>query len=210
MNNIKYIFRDFRWTVVNLDVKKHWYVSQISKIYDTTKDEIRKSLSDPRSKLRRWEISESELWDQFSQNLGQTTHKECLTMFHKKDDILWKPYKSIVKFKDKLQNLWFKNIILSDEIQAQGENIRKIWRYDGFEDVILSCDIWLSKYDDVENNTTEIFDYALKKYNIQAEEVIFVDDTEKNCLAAATLWIKTVHAKDSKQVIKDLKKILNI
>lgn len=210
MNNIKYIFRDFRWTVVDIDVKKNGHFSHISKIYDTTKDEIRKSLGDPRSKLRRWEINERELWEQFSQNIWKPIHQDCLTMFHKKDDMLWRPNKSIVKFKDKLQTLWFKNIILSDEVEPQGENIRNRWRYDGFEDVILSYNIWMSKYDDIKNNTSRAYDYALKKYNIQAEEAVFVDDIEDNCIRAADLWIQTIVAKNSTQVIRDLKKLLNI
>jgi HAD superfamily hydrolase (TIGR01509 family) len=42
----------------------------------------------------------------------------------------------------------------------------------------------LSKYDDIQNETTKIFDYALKKYKIHPDEVIFIDDVEKNCIVA--------------------------
>lgn len=210
MNNIKYIFRDFRWTVVKLDTKKHWYVAQLAEIYETTKNEIRESLSAPMAKFRRWEIDEDKLRQEFSVKSWKDIKPECLKLFHKKEDIDWIPYKSIVKFKEKLQKLWYKNIILSDEVPPQWKNVEELWRYDWFDDRILSHEIWLSKYDDVENNTTNIFDYALKKYWIQWNEAVFVDDLEKNCIVANKLWIKTILAQNTKQTIKDIKTLLDI
>ena len=210
MNQIKYIFRDFRWTVINLDFKKHWYVSQLAKIYNTTKNEIRTSLSDPMSKFRRWETDEKQLWQEFSHNIWKDIHPDCLKLFHRKNDMYWSPYKSILNFRDKLTKLWYKNIILSDEVIPQWKNAEEIWRYDWFEDKILSCDVWMSKYDDVENNTTKIFDYILKKYWIKWEEAVFVDDAAKNCEVANKLLIQTVLAQNSRQTIRDLKNILNI
>jgi FMN phosphatase YigB (HAD superfamily) len=66
----------------------------------------------------------------------------------------------------------------------------------------------LSKYDDAKNNTTKFFDYALKKYKIHASDVIFIDDTIQNCEVAGKLGIKTILAKNARQIIKDVKKIL--
>jgi FMN phosphatase YigB (HAD superfamily) len=68
----------------------------------------------------------------------------------------------------------------------------------------------LSKYDDAKNNTTKIFDYALKKYKTQVSKVIFIDDTEHNCEVARKMGIKTILAKNARQIIKDAKKMLRI
>jgi len=78
-------------------------------------------------------------------------------------------------------------VILSDENMPEGDKIRKIGRYDDFEDVVLSHEIGLSKYDDVVNGTSKIFRYVLKKYGLKPSEAIFIDDREANCISAQKL-----------------------
>jgi putative hydrolase of the HAD superfamily len=56
----------------------------------------------------------------------------------------------------------------------------------------------------------KIYRLTLKKLKVKPEECIFIDDKEKNLKPAKKLGIKTVLAKNPKQVIRDVCKILRI
>ncbi len=210
MPKIKYIFRDFWWTVAKIDIQKNGYAAQIAEMYNISKQDVRKALSESMNKFRRWEISESAVWKSFSKNTKLPIHKDSSNVFNKEVDHHFSLYKSIIVFIEKLQKLWYTCVILSDENKPQSTKIKKIWRYDVFDDLILSHDIWISKYDDVKNNTTKIFRYVLQKYKLQSKDAIFIDDREDNCLLAKKVWIKTILAKKPRQTIQDIKKILHI
>ncbi len=209
MPKIKYIFRDFWGTVARLGIR-NTYRRQLEKIYGISEDIIRKAYDPPMDKFRRWEINEEKFWKIFSKNIHLPIHKDSLKLFHIPVKTYANVYKSTISLVSKLQKLGCKSVILSDDIEPQCVKINEQWRYNYFDDVIISCDIWISKHDDKINNTTKIFRYALKKYKLQPEEAIFVDDIEANCDQAKKLWIKTVVAKSPRQTVRDIKKILKI
>lgn len=210
MAKIKYIFRDFRWTVTKLNIKKYGFIHHLSKIYKLPEEEIKVAFKDPMARFRRWDISEDIFWKEFSNNLNKPIDKDCAKVFHTPVEIYAKQYKSVFKFVDQIKKLWYKNIILSDDNHPQIIKIKKLWRYKPFDSTIISCDVWLSKRDDCTNWTTKIFDYALKNHNLKSDEVIFVDDLEANCIAAEKAWIKSIVFLSPRQAIKDVKNILKI
>ncbi|MEM6686490.1 MAG: HAD family phosphatase [Bacteroidota bacterium] len=67
-----------------------------------------------------------------------------------------------------------------------------------FEQFYLSHEIHLRKPD------TEIYEFVLNENNLKAEETIFIDDTEANTKAAATLGIHTWNLIPGKEDIVDL------
>jgi len=74
--------------------------------------------------------------------------------------------------------------------------------------LILSCEVGLSKLRDAHNNSAEIFEYALKKYNCTPDEVIFVDDMPQNCASANRAGIQTVLATSPEAIVTGVKKLL--
>ncbi|MCX6824423.1 MAG: HAD hydrolase-like protein [candidate division SR1 bacterium] len=210
MSKIKYIFRDFWGTVAKINIKKDGYFAKLIKMYDIPKDSLKKNLSLSMDKFRRGEISEKDHRKIFSQNVGLPIHKNISSLFHTPLNKYTTLYKSIIAFVKKLQKAGYICVILSDEWVPQSNQLRKAGWYNGFDDILLSCEIGLSKHDDKTNGTTKIFDYVLKRYKIKSGEAIFIDDVEKNCIVAQKLGIKTIFATKPTQVIKDLKKILNI
>ncbi|KAL7076134.1 hypothetical protein ACQ4LE_004523 [Meloidogyne hapla] len=75
-----------------------------------------------------------------------------------------------------------------------------------FKFVIESCRIGQRKPD------ASFYEIALKKMDLIANECVFIDDLEKNCLGAEAVGIKSVWLKDgdSKSAIEGLEKILNL
>lgn len=210
MSKIKYILRDFWWVIIKINLKKDWYAAQIARIYNLSREEMWKHTKKPFAKFRRGEIDEKTFWKMLSISTWSKIPSACSKVFTTNPKDYSKPNKSIINFIKKIKKLWYTSILLSDVYPPNKDQTKKLWRYDEFEHMVLSCNVGLSKFDDTVDGTTKIFDYALKKYNIKADEVIFIDDVEKNCLVAQKLWIKTVVAAKPSQVVREVKKLLKI
>ena len=70
--------------------------------------------------------------------------------------------------------------------------------YDYFEHVFVSCDIGLRKPD------PKIYQYVLNQLGCHASDLIFVDDRLRNCQAAESLGIRTVHFSSVQSLEQDL------
>ena len=182
----------------------------LARIYHRPRTEIWEHLWAPMNKFRRGEISENTLWKEFSQSINCPIHKECKQVFNQQLDTYASLYKSMISFVRKLQKMWYICIILSDDNSSSVAKIREKWRYDIFVDILVSCEIGLSKYDERLQGTTKIFTYATKKYKAHPKDVLFVDDTAENCVVAEKLGIKTVVAQGPRQTIRTIKKLLNV
>jgi putative hydrolase of the HAD superfamily len=51
----------------------------------------------------------------------------------------------------------------------------------------------------------EIYDYLLKKFDLEAEETVFIDDSRKNIEAASAKGIRVIHFKDASSLAEELK-----
>ena len=211
MDKIKYIFRDFGWVIVRYKIKLAFF-KKISRLYGLDRKIVGPILSKYMYKIRTGKISENDFRKKLSKNLKkpEPIQKDKDKIFAKDIHKIFALNTSIITFVKKLKWLGYTSIILSDIFEPTKKIIKKIGRYDEFDGLILSCDVWLSKYDDIQNETTKIFDYALKKYKIHADEVIFIDDVEKNCIVAQHAWIKSIVAKGPRYTIREVKKILKI
>ena len=207
MSKIKYVFRDFWWVVANLEVKDT-YFDRVNQLYQLPKEVLKEAYSQPMKLLRRWEISIPKFWKMFSLNVWLPLHKECKNIFYRPLRAYAYVYKSILAQIRKLQKLGYICVVLSDDIESQGNKIKQAGRYDTFDEILLSYEIGLSKYDDRMDGTTKIFNYVLKKYKITWAEAIFIDDMKENCGIAKRVGIKTILATSPRQTIKEIKKIL--
>ncbi|NOX70244.1 MAG: HAD family phosphatase [Gammaproteobacteria bacterium] len=76
------------------------------------------------------------------------------------------------------------------------ERESSIW--DLFDGIVISCRIQKVKPD------IEIYQYLLKEHRLVAEETVFIDDTDVNLVAAASLGINTIKFVSSSQCRQDL------
>jgi len=68
--------------------------------------------------------------------------------------------------------------------------------------------VGLSKLRDAHNTSAEIFEYALKKYNLAPGEVIFVDDMPQNCASANRAGIQTVLATSPEAIVSGVRQLI--
>ncbi len=72
-----------------------------------------------------------------------------------------------------------------------------------FDEVIISAEVGIVK------PAPRIYQYALEKLGVKAEEAIFVDDFPENVAAAAALGMRAVHFQDAAQVMKEITRCLS-
>ena len=70
--------------------------------------------------------------------------------------------------------------------------------------VIISAEVGLAKPD------PRIYQLALERLGVQAEEAIFVDDLQVNIAAARQLGIRAIQFQDNEQFFKEIKEITGI
>ena len=93
--------------------------------------------------------------------------------------------------------------IISNIISIQAEINYKRGLFNGFDPIVLSCDIGYAKPD------KEIYRIALNRLNLNPEACVFIDDRKDNIQAAKELGINTILFEDKEQLEEELKDILN-
>ena len=118
----------------------------------------------------------------------------------KKNNEIFKPMKKLVKW---LHKNGIKTYILSNMGKESAISLTKMLGKKNFTDIVFSCDVHMCKPDKA------IYEYALDRFGVNAEECLFVDDTQKNLdsfemLGVTTCLFDCTHMEDSIEKIKNL------
>ena len=97
-----------------------------------------------------------------------------------------------------LQSQGYQTAMLSDVTEYQAKIIRKMGYYDLFNPVLLSYEIG------VEKPNPEAFKILLRRLNLSASFVIFIDDKIENVEAARKLGIDAIQFINPNQLQKEL------
>jgi len=113
------------------------------------------------------------------------------------------PHPKLRKFAKELRAEGIKTGILSNTFLTVPWILQLLGGYRGFDPIVLSSKEKISKPD------PGIYQIAVGRTGVKSEEIIFVDNLEDNVATAEKLGMKTVLAKNSDQIIADIKKILS-
>lgn len=199
---ISTIFFDFFGVIV--DIHGIDELADRAKVYGMTKEEITPYIKPHLRKFNRWEINTHEFRKYLSLDLNKPIPKyeEELFVNTIKNKVFL--YPEMIDLIRNLRQNNYKCIVLSDVYRPDEEFVKQQWRYDCFDDKILSAEVWLSKLDDMENHTSKIFEYALNKHKLNPIECLFIDDMIENCQSAQKIGIETIQAKNPQQVIDEI------
>ncbi len=115
------------------------------------------------------------------------------------------PIEENLKLLPKLKEKGYKLYILSNFHKEAFLEIEKKCEFKKyFDGKIVSYDVKLLKPE------KEIYEGLLKKYNLNPEETLFIDDTLVNIESAKKLGILTIHLINKEKLKEELEKILNI
>lgn len=96
--------------------------------------------------------------------------------------------KKALAFAKELKKKKYKILILSNETKTgMGNKIKKFKLKDIFDEVYCSANIGITKRD------PKVFEYVLRKENIEPEETLFIDDRLPNVEVAESLGISSIH-----------------
>lgn len=141
-------------------------------------------------------ISQEDAYLELS-NLSGVSLEEIKNIFSATDMIDHDVVNIIVKLKSKYKiamlsnarNQYLKNILDKNDLT------------DNFDQIIVSSDVGLIKPDH------QIFELALNKLDITAEETVFIDDAERNITAAKELGITSLLFENSTKLKNDFEKL---
>ena len=112
------------------------------------------------------------------------------------------PRLRVRKLAQELRRHGIKTGILSNIFLTAAWFLKLIGGYRGFDPIILSFKEKIAK------PNPRIYQIAIERAAVKPEEIIFIDNLEENIATAKQMGMKVVLAKNSEQVIADVKRIL--
>ena len=169
------------------------------------------------TKVLSTQVLYTPLWDKFSKGLVSaeeflTETKKQVPEYAEYVDMLWKtenlrkmipPFERTLNLIKQLKEKGYKLFVISDMEEYTIRYLKSTIEgfEDLFDDIIYSCRVGQLKKDG------DVFDLAIKRFAINPEESIFIDDVQRNLDQAQKRNINTFHFTDPKQNVIDLKKM---
>ena len=135
------------------------------------------------------EIDQTELTKQLCGN-DKKLSVLIPSILHKIPDYIT-PNESVIQHIRELKNSGVKIIILSNTIPETEYVIKKLKLEDLCDDIICSTHVGVTKPD------LKIFDYVVKKHQLDTSHTIYIDDSKKNLQSAEKFGIETFLVKNS-------------
>jgi epoxide hydrolase-like predicted phosphatase len=158
----------------------------------------------------------ARVWDNGRARRGEITTKEYVSEIAKQ---LGVDYKTLI-------GAWLKTKRENMEIDKEIEELFVNLKSKGYKLATVSNIIELHNKVRVEKNAYSLFDFAILSFKVgidkpnpkiyqmaidklkmSPDEILFIDDSERNSKAAADLGMKTIRFKDNASLIQDLKKL---
>lgn len=149
--------------------------------------------------LRRGVGTADEFFAKLNKKYGGHITKE---MFIEKTSESYSPSPEVYKLAESLRAHGVRTGILSNIFAMNADVLRAQGSYDGFDPIILSCDVGYAKPDQ------EFYDIAVKRLGVEPSEILFIDDQQKCLTPARAMGMKVVPAMNPSQIVKDVKVLI--
>jgi len=148
-------------------------------------------------------ITDEQFWEGFQKILGKPIPDNCVELATESYRNNFKFIPEVIRLVENLKKQEIKTSILSNIFKFEADVIREHNGYDGFDPVILSYEVGMQKPE------IDIYKLAIEKLKVKPEEIIFIDDKERNLIPARELGIKTVLAENPEQIIENVWDIID-
>jgi epoxide hydrolase-like predicted phosphatase len=193
----------FDYGGVILKMSSSWrYANFLSRFYNLPKSIIKKKASPSLALLQKGIISENEFWERISSALRRPVPKNKGDAWRKCLQNDFHIYPEMTRFVKKIRSKGFKTAVLSNTIESHLGVIRNPLAHKDFDVEIFSCRVGARKPE------LKIYKILLKKLKVKPEECIFIDDLNENLKPAKKLGMRVILAKNPKQIIHNVQKIL--
>jgi putative hydrolase of the HAD superfamily len=153
-------------------------------------------------KFLRGQISEDEFWKILEAEHGSPIGAEDRNVW-----VSWaelEPDPLMVDLVARLRSDGYKLAVLSNATQPSAEIIRNHGGYEGFDEVVLSCEIGYAKPE------IEMYKQVLDMLGLEAQECLFVDDQQRILDPAIELGMQTVLATEPAGTVEAVEAALGV
>lgn len=178
-----------------------WLQAKMLSEYPVSKDDLVQALSGPMIEFLTGRIDNQTYWARVGASLGVIFSKEF-------QDTIWQQWhgaKAIPEMQALVREVkasGLRVVVFSNILEPSATRIRENHGYDGFDALVLSYEVGFRKPD------LAIYEKALEAAQCLPEECIFIDDKPSSLEPAKQLGMTTILAKNTEQVVRDLKALL--
>ena len=190
----------FDWGGVIANDPGDEFLSDLIKSVGASDAQVQEIFETYMKRFMRGQLSEAEYWQELRTKYGLAIHDSISDEFKK-----WRGLaanEDILALAKELQADGCNIAILSNVIEPTYNVIKQAGYYDLFDDVIASCKVGYVKPE------KEIYEIALKRFNVTANESIFIDDKQSCLDPAIRMGFKTILAQSPEQIIRDVRDCL--
>ncbi len=183
------------------DVYFHWnhkkYFAKIAKLCGSNVESVRSALNKNIRSAHVRRISNKDYWKYFCKSLGKNVRYaefEKITIDH------YKPNKPVISLMKKLREK-HKLALVANQTEVVDKVEKKYKFYENFDYNLSSHIVKMQK------PYKNIYKLLIKKAKCKPKEIVFIDDRQRNIVAAHKLGINTILFKNPIQLKKDLRKL---
>lgn len=177
------------------------YFQEILRVTGLSFEEMDQIFTEMWPDLRVGNIDIDSFWVEVSKSAKKEISEHTLEEIHKEHITIDNDVLDLAK---ELKSKGFRIAILANESRTGINNkIEKFNLTDTFEKVYCSAMIGFSKPD------IKAFQYVIEDLRVAPSEIIFIDNLEKNTIAARSLGMKTVLFKDVRRAREEVEKLLS-
>ena len=147
-------------------------------------------------------ITEREVWQELQRDFGIREVHEDERLFQRSFIATLQKMPGMYELVDKLKQKGITVALLTNVTPQFAAVLEQKGHYDPFDHRILSYEVGLWKPDEA------IYQHALKVVGVAPKEAVFIDDQEKNVLAAESLGIHGIAFHDTAQVTRELETLI--
>lgn len=197
MTNQKYSTIFFDWGGVIANDPGDEFLGQLLRDVGVTEVQVQEIFETYMKRFMRGQISEAEYWHDLRIKYGLVIHDSISDEFKKWRGLI--ANEDILALAKEAKTKGMHIAILSNVIEPTYNVLRQAGYYDLFDDVIASCKVGYVKPE------AEIYDIALGRFDITAQEAIFIDDKQYCLDPAEKMGFKTILAQSPEQIMEDIR-----
>lgn len=159
---------------------------EAAKVFNAERDDVVNVIHKFEPDLQVGRITEREFWVGVSAELGvDPVPEQAWDLWGGVHARMSKPNEDTMELAKRLRSAGYKTGILSNTEKSHVEHNRKVGLFDGFDPVVLSCEVGLRK------PCREIFQLTLDRLGLPASQVAYTDDNENKLSGARELGMHT-------------------
>lgn len=191
----KYSAIFFDWGGVVADDPGDEFLGKLLQDIGATPVQIQEIFETYMKRFMRGQISEADYWRELQANYGFRIHASISDEFKK-----WRGLEAnqdILALVKEAHDNGLKTAVLSNVIEPTYNVLQQAGYYDLFDVIIASCKVGYAKPEE------EIYQLAVERLGVSAEQSIFIDDKQLCLDPARHMGFKTILAQNPEQIMQD-------